>query len=225
MTLTKDSVANRVFVFDLDDTLYQESDYQSSGFREVVRWLERIYGIQLDFTLDEFLAENNSDVLGGLCEAAHLPDIVKQSLLWVYRLHEPDISLSEPVSQTITVLEQKSAGLAILTDGRSITQRLKLKALGLSHIPAYISEDYADEKPSPIRFQKIMQDMPAQYYVYVADNPKKDFIAPNQLGWLTIGVSARPQNIHSQQLDILSEDHWPSVWVSKLSDFLLSPKC
>ena len=214
MTLSKDSVAESVFVFDLDDTLYQEADYQRSGFREVVRWLERIYGIRLDSTLDEFLAENNSDVLGGLCQAAHLPDTVKQSLLWVYRLHEPDISLSEPVRQIITGLERKSAGLAILTDGRSITQRLKLRTLGLSHIPAYISEDHADEKPSPMRFQKIMRDMPAPYYVYIADNPKKDFIAPNQLGWTTIGLIAESENVHPQVLSGLSDEHLPLFWIN-----------
>jgi len=222
---TKALTADSVFVFDLDDTLYHEADYQRSGFREVARRLEGVCGFRLDSSLDEFMAENGSDILGGFCQAAGLPDAARESLLWIYRLHEPDIHLSDSVKRTITVLESRSAGLAILSDGRSITQRLKLRALGLLNIPAYISEDYADEKPSQLRFQKIMRDMPARHYIYVADNPQKDFIAPNRLGWTTIGLIDQPENVHSQVLSELSDDFFPLLWIKNFSDLLAVFRC
>ena len=39
-----------------------------------------------------------------------------------------------------------------------------------------------------------------QNAVYVADNPRKDFIAPNKLGFLTVQL-IRPQRLHTDQPD------------------------
>ena len=52
-------------------------------------------------------------------------------------------------------------------------------------------------KPHPLPFQNIMKEFggdPSQY-VYIADNPIKDFIAPKSLGWQTIQIE-RPLNIY-----------------------------
>ena len=40
--------------------------------------------------------------------------------------------------------------------------------------------------------------------VYIADNPKKDFITPNALGWLTIQVNDSGRNIHPQDITVKS---------------------
>ena len=100
-----------------------------------------------------------------------------------------------------------------MTDGRSITQRLKLRALGLGDIPAYVSEEYGGaDKPDPTRFLAIVNDFPADHYVYVADNPGKDFFAPNDLGWLTIGVRHNGRGIHPQDTSPGGAGG-PDVWV------------
>jgi putative hydrolase of the HAD superfamily len=101
----------------------------------------------------------------------------------------------------------------ILTDGRSITQRLKLHALGLSHLKAYISEEWASEKPDDRRFRQIMVDFQAASYVYVADNPRKDFVAPNLLDWLTVGLRASGKSIHSQDCEGLPSGYSPRKWI------------
>ena len=216
MVLPEVRISSSVIVLDLDDTLYSEAVYQESGFREVARWIERIYGKQVA-AQEVQKSARDQDILGAFCSVAGLPETVKQSLLWIYRLHEPDIALDADVHKTIVKLERESAGVAILTDGRSVTQRLKLRALGLSHLPAYISEEFGDEKPSPLRFRTVMQDMPSSHYVYVADNPAKDFIAPNQLGWLTVGVTGGCRNVHSQKVDNADPARDPIVWIPHLS--------
>jgi putative hydrolase of the HAD superfamily len=218
MALLDINFSETVFVFDLDDTLYQESDYQASGFREILRQIERIYGKNLKRELDSLIQHGSPDVLHGLCAAAGLPESVKQTLLWIYRLHMPNISLSEDARAAISFIRENSAGFAILTDGRSFSQRAKLSALGLADVPVYISEEYGDQKPSHLRLEAVMRDMPNKQYVYVADNPKKDFVAPNRLGWKTIGVIGTDKNIHTQHHENISSEYLPSVWVDCLSD-------
>lgn len=209
-----------VFVFDLDDTLYCEADYHQSGLHEVCSWIQLCYGKSITSQLNSQAAMGEHDILGAACHLAELPISVKESLLWIYRLHLPNIRLSKLVKKTIQHLESVSR-IAILTDGRSITQRLKLKALGLEHLPAYISEDYHSQKPNSLRFQQIMKDMPAQYYVYVGDNPIKDFVAANTLGWMTIGVRGTERNIHSQNIENLLPIYLPTMWVDNFSEIIL----
>ena len=211
-------VPNTVFVFDLDDTLYAEGHYQVSGMRQVALSIQEIYGANVNEELEELLDENNPDILGAACKSAGLPESIKQSLLWIYRLHRPQISLDPEVHQSLAKLKGGSAGVAILTDGRSITQRLKLQALGLSDYPAYISEEYGDEKPSLDRFKAVMNDMPAKHFVYIADNPKKDFIGPHQLGWISIGLLATSEHIHTYTIDELTEEQLPNMWLSSLNE-------
>lgn len=79
-----------------------------------------------------------------------------------------------------------------MTDGYLPTQRLKVQALGIEGYFAAIV--YTEElgrqfwKPSPRGFERLMELLKArpEQMVYVADNETKDFIAPNQLGMLTI---------------------------------------
>ncbi len=208
-----------VIVFDLDDTLYKEIDYQTSGYNAVCQWIQSVYGRSLWKELQSLRAADVPDLLSELCRFAGLPVTVKESLLWVYRLHHPSISLSSEIAEFLRNLNS-NFHVAILTDGRSTTQRLKLKALALDHLPSYISEEYASEKPSSYRFKLIMRDLPAGRYVYVGDNPQKDFIAPNALGWRTFGVRDQGRNIHTQNLEGLGFNQLPNQWVNSLEEIL-----
>lgn len=206
-----------VIVFDLDDTLYKEVEYQTSGLKEVCRWIESVYGLCLTAALEKLRNTNEPDLLGGLCRIAGLPLTVKESLLWVYRLHQPSISLLPEIADFLSYL-QSDFKVAILTDGRSISQRLKLKALGLGQLPAYISEEYGSDKSSPVRFELIMRDLPGSKYFYVGDNPQKDFIVPNGLGWTSVCLRDGGMNIHSQNIDSLAFSQRPKVWINNFNE-------
>lgn len=201
-----------VVVFDLDDTLYKEIDYKNSGFNAVCTWINNVYSLDLTIELKRILASNTIDILGEFCKSAGLQPSVKETLLWVYRLHRPSIQLEPGVSKFLNELEANWQA-AILTDGRSVSQRLKLKALDLTHLPIYISEDYDSFKPCPKRFELIMSEMPARRYVYVGDNLEKDFIAPNQLGWTTVCLRDNGSNIHKQIIVGKEGIKMPKFWV------------
>ena len=131
------------------------------------------------------------------CRLLKLPPSVAESLQWTYRLHLPNIRLFDGVSDLIASLVYADIPIAILTDGRSITQRLKVQSLSLTSFPLFVSEEYQSPKPSSHRFESISKLYPSHNILYIADNPSKDFYAPTQLGWSTIGVSWCPNPIHT----------------------------
>jgi putative hydrolase of the HAD superfamily len=213
-------LAQTVVVLDLDDTLYPEADYHASGVRAVCEIVEALYGKQLLSQLQTLHAQGEQDLWGAICRITGMPLTVKNSLLWIYRLHMPIISLSNEIKMVIKYLEANCCAVAILTDGRSISQRQKLRALNLSHLPLYISEEYGSEKPNVLRYKRIMQDFPAQIYVYVGDNPNKDFIGPNSLGWKSIGLRGGKHNVHSQACEDLPLENLPQIWIDSLNKLI-----
>ncbi len=220
--MARRDLSQTVVVLDLDDTLYPEADYRASGLRAVCAMVNTLMHPPEPLDASSRQLIDASDPLALICNQAGLPLSLKETLLWVYRLHTPDIHLSPAVASAIAQLEASCRAVAVLTDGRAISQRQKLKALGLSHLPAYISEDYASCKPELLRFQKAMGDLPAQAYVYLGDNPLKDFVAPNALQWETVGLRGGAHNIHPQVWDGLPAANLPNRWVSSMDEFLES---
>jgi len=166
------------------------------------------------------------DWLSFACQFTSLKPSVKEALLWMYRLHSPAIKLTENCSASLKKIQSASLAVAVLTDGRTVTQKLKLASLGLSNWPSYISEDFGSAKPSPDRFLAIQEDFPADQYVYVADNVQKDFLGCNPLGWLGIGMRGSDRNVYSQSAQGLPESALPAYWVNsweELTELLLNP--
>lgn len=213
----KIDTSKTVFVFDLDDTLYQEATYLSSGVNHIKNLIKQLYEVDVSENIKS-LNLNNDDFIGILCEKLKLSKDVKQSFIWEYRLHSPKINLNSGVRNLINSLENLCHQVTILTDGRSITQRKKLLALGLNHLPVFISEEYSETKLDFARFKKIEKNYPTDCFIYIGDNPSKDFIVPNQLGWITIGVTANSNNIHVQDLSLLDKKFHPHFWIDQLKD-------
>ena len=206
-----DRLAATVMVFDLDDTLYPEEDYVQSGMARVSSKIAEAFGIDT-LGLAQEGWRDRGDWLSAVCTV--LPDAVglKDSLLWAYRSHSPTIRLQTEMQDLVEQVQQDALGWGIVTDGRALTQRLKLRALGLSDWPAWISDDHGGlPKPDPTRFEAIMSRFGPARYVYVADNPFKDFHAPLTLGWQTIGFEgfvSRPVDDGSD-----ARRRMPHVWV------------
>ncbi len=219
-------LARTVVVFDLDDTLYPEADYVNSGVRYVCGQINSLCGIDCYEAIQmQRLQDAKLDWLSLACELTGLKPSIKESLLWMYRLHMPDINLSENCSVSLEKIKSAALAVAILTDGRTVTQKFKLASLGLSHYPIYVSEDYGSAKPSPDRFLAIQKDFPAEKYVYIADNVQKDFLGCNPLGWLGIGMRGNDRNIYSQSTQGLPESALPTYWVNnweELAELLLN---
>ena len=169
-------------VLDLDDTLYKEYDYQTSGLKYIEKKILDLYDINIFGKLLDLRDQGVSDLFHELTKMLKLPTHVKKSFIAMYHHHTPDISLSLENEKFINSVLSDFGNVVILTDGRSISQRSKLKSLNLSKIPVYISEEWDSLKPDKKRFLAIMESYSDNnYFCYVADNPSKDFITPNSL--------------------------------------------
>ena len=105
----------------------------------------------------------------------------------------PEISLYEDAKQLLINLKNKGVPLGIITDGRVEGQCAKIKAL---EIEKYIDYIIITDELGGISFRKpnekafvMMQEhfgVPFGEMVYIGDNPRKDFIAPQKLGMKSI---------------------------------------
>jgi putative hydrolase of the HAD superfamily len=192
-------------VFDLDDTLYLERDFVLSGFAAVDRWLQRERGVRgFAGRAGRRFAEGERGrifdaVLGELGLDAASAEVDR--LVAVYREHEPEIALLPDAAEALA-WAGTSFQLALITDGYAAVQRRKIRALALEAcIPCrVVTDDWGREfwKPSPAPYRRVMEHFPGlpEGYVYVGDNPRKDFLAPRALGWRTVRVR-RPGGEHA----------------------------
>ena len=203
-----------VIVFDLDDTLYKEVSFVESGFKAVASHLAN-----LSFA-DEMMLSwiNGKNAFEQLIGNHSLTSSVEE-LLSIYRTHVPTIELETSVVATLDALVENGKILGILTDGRSVTQRNKINALGLHRwFPEdniIISEEFGSSKPDARNYIFFMSKYPGKTYTYIGDNISKDFVAPKSLGWQTICLKDNGQNIHSQDFD-LGEEYLPEITVKNI---------
>ena len=212
-------------VFDLDDTLYLERDYVRSGFRAVAAWAQSALGIS-DF-FDRAWRQFENGIRGAtfrnvLAEYGRNPepDLVDQ-MVEIYRSHSPQIELLPDALHCLSSLKGRIA-LGMITDGPATCQNLKCANLGLRNFFELIvctGEWGLDfHKPHPRAFEFVQEQMGSGKggFVYVADNPFKDFHAPIALGWETVRVR-RPGGLHSEKQ--ASANFVPTIEIANLWDF------
>lgn len=223
----------RVICFDLDDTLYKEIEYLKSAYREISEYAVwqctgcsdnvnilaiKAYNRMLDAYREGLNAFEELNKFLGL-------DLPISDYLFIYRNHKPKIVLSEDVVQTLDALKAEGVRLGLITDGRSVQQRNKIKALDLGrwieNEDVVISEEFGSEKPALANYEYFMKRYPKCYdFTYVGDNLKKDFIAPNALGWQTICLKDDGRNIHRQEIEHIEEGMMPRRWIESLLELL-----
>ena len=80
-----------------------------------------------------------------------------------------------------------------------------------------ISEEFGHSKPSMECYQYFLDRYPDTEFVVIGDNPAKDFITPNKLGWTTICLCSNGQNIHDQNLEV-EKNYLPKHSINNLSE-------
>lgn len=192
-------------VFDLDDTLYPEVDYSLSALKFVGTLVKAAFGEKnaTTFLVQKF-RNGSGDPISALWSARGLPNSAKADVVAAMRGHRPEITLPPSSAELLRFLAERGLEWSILTDGRSLTQRRKIEALGLFKASGvYISEERGVSKPALKAFTQIMDDQPnSQSFWYIADNLKKDFVTPNALGWKTFMLRDRGSNTHTQKTDV-----------------------
>ena len=192
-------------VFDLDDTLYLERDYVVSGFNAVGQWVAEWLSIP-DFAercLDLFECGHRGDIFDSVLREfgqGATPQLVT-GLVELYRAHPPKIKMAPDAEQVLAQID-RCWPIAIISDGPVLSQTRKCEALGLASIaePLVLTDILGDgfRKPHKAAFEYVASCVEAKQFVYIADNPAKDFTAPKQLGWLTVRVR-RPGGLHYDQ--------------------------
>jgi putative hydrolase of the HAD superfamily len=187
-----------IIVFDLDDTLYDEKKFVYSGFTEVANWISMMSNnssIQIfDYMVNDLAVNGRGTVFNNALEKYFQKNVKNiRKCVSIYRLHKPNIKLDTDVVELLLEL-RNNYKLYIVTDGNKIVQNNKIKSLDVEKYieKAFITYRYGlkASKPSLKCFEIIKNLEKVNWIdlVYIADNPKKDFVNLNKVNAITIRV-------------------------------------
>lgn len=192
----------KTLAFDLDDTLYPEIDFVAGGFTRVSEWIAESF--KLDGQLIQagmwatLKAEGRSQIFD---KTLHTNGIFStralRACISLYRTHEPRISLSQSVFETLEWAQSKFP-LFLVTDGNKMVQAQKIRALDVERFfeRVFVTHRYglSAAKPSLRCFEIIQETTRCDWseLMYVGDNPIKDFVSLNAQGAETTGVESSP---------------------------------
>lgn len=212
----------KIIAFDLDDTLLKEREFCESGIRAVAGILkDRLSPSEVVNVMTQALhrRQNHYDALENLASARSVR-LDMAEIVSTCRNHKPIFKDDTVASARNRIREVIDRGYipAIITDGRSVTQRNKINVLGLYEMIApediMISSEQGGDKKSGLMFRRLMKfHHDIREFVYIGDNVEKDFYWPKKLGWKTIGIrDTEDTNIHPQILNV-SEEFLPDIWL------------
>ena len=187
----------KIVLFDLDDTLYDERTFVTSGFNIVATYLASKFGLDKQQVFSAMMTVLTREGRGRIFDRVLLsyglysPELVTE-LVNIYRSHLPQISLYPDVQPSFRALKQRGARLGIVTDGLHEVQKRKVSALGLCELMDVII--YTDElgkehwKPHPLGFQHALKRLSAtsEDALYVGNDPVKDFAGPKSIGMYSV---------------------------------------
>lgn len=208
-----------IWIFDLDETLYDEGTYVISGLKHVAQQLSeknQDYSDKLFSCMEsELNLKGRSGVFQKLLTSFPELHFSTEMLVESYRNHKPTIMLYSDAKKLLHSLPQQQ--MYLVTDGVRVTQWNKIEALKLQNVfrGIYVTDEHGDgaAKPSTSCFEKIRNDCGAEWtrMIYVADDPNKDFINLKKLGVRTIRVNrGRFKDVH------LDDNHEAEIIVENL---------
>lgn len=202
----------KVVCFDLDDTLIAEALFIMSGASHIAKWLHDRYPalpthrLVASIQTAAMTRQNHYSAIERLLQEHGLSDIVDMNtVIAEFRRHMPDPTIYHVAPSLLEVLTKlrnsPDIKTVLITDGRSLTQRNKIKAAGLLEFfddcDIFISEETGHDKTSPDTFLRVMEKYArASEFHYVGDNPPKDFLHPSRLGWHTHQTHPFPLMVH-----------------------------
>lgn len=193
-------------VFDLDDTLYPERQFVDGGLAAVAVYLAGKCNLSTQQVLCDMVELFDAGQRGAIFQTVlknrnvDFDQALIDQAVQVYRQHRPELTLFDDAARALKALGRLKK-LAILTDGYLQVQSSKAQALGLDKLVDQIvytdTWGAQDWKPSPRGFLFLQNhfSVPPERCIYIADNVRKDFVGPNQLGWQTLIVK-RPKNLY-----------------------------
>lgn len=205
------------FIFDVDDTLYFERDYSYSSLNFVADIIQDEVGKTTHQKLIGLFDQGNKDAIGVICQSVGISDERKTQIILEMQNHSPTISLRKDAEIFLSLLRRNSVPFGLVTDGRTNTQRAKIAALGIDDANSIsISGETGFQKPHGGAFAPIISEIEAENFIFVGDNPKKDFYYPNEMGWASVMLELAGKGVHSQTLP-KDEKYHPKTIIAEFS--------
>jgi putative hydrolase of the HAD superfamily len=206
-------------LFDLDDTLYPEREFVDGGFGAVARFLSTRLEATPEALIRRLLELHDRDGRGRLFDtllAEH--DLAEDrplvlACLLVYRTHAPALAPYEGVVETLAALRAAGLRTGLVSDGEASVQRRKLAALPtvaaqLDQVvfTDEIGPDHWKPSPTPFRVACRLLDVDPAATVYVANDPRKDFVGARAAGLRTIRVGRLPDEGGAKMVEFEAAD-------------------
>ena len=220
-----------VVVLDMDDTLFLERDYVFSGFSAVDAVVAKEHGLKgfSEYAWRLFCAGVRGRIFDEALKemGVELQSASVAELVAVYRSHLPRITLTTDSFRFLNAARRQGVRIALVSDGVLVAQKAKVRALGLETFisPIVLTDAFGRDawKPSFRGYLEVFERLGGTHrnYVYIGDNPNKDFIAPNALGWRTIRIR-RPQGEYALA-SALREDDAPQREIASFDELRVDP--
>ena len=171
----------KAVVFDLDNTLYDETLYFVKVFEAFCRETDLKFSIVSSFINDD-LRGKSSDVLRYVLECADIFSYEgHEKIFSIYKSIECSIRLYDDALDILEFLKKNNYKTGILTNGVVEAQKNKIKCLGIDSgvfdVIFYArSQGKENEKPSPGSFYKISELLKVEKkeILFVGDHPFTD---------------------------------------------------
>lgn len=176
--------------FDLDNTLYNQKQFEYFAFWHVAIVVSKYYGINknnyfsmLKYLFNKGISDFTFDRAIKLCKGEIPKDwefFVKTKLLRVYRSAKPKLKLFNWVESFLIEAISKKLKLVIITNGGVEIQNYKIDALKIRKYfdRIYISDEFNPpaRKPDTILFKYFLKDfgLKGEDVIYIGDNIKSD---------------------------------------------------
>ncbi|WP_147819906.1 HAD family hydrolase [Salidesulfovibrio onnuriiensis] len=216
-------------VFDMDDVVYLEREYVRSGFQAVARALsEERNGEIFDLLWTMLGQECGQDVFSRLL--SERPELgggwTAEDLGEIYWTHEPEITLLPSIRALVEELQDRGVKCGLVSDGDCEVQERKARALGADELfDAVLLTHRFDREPWKLSslcldFVAHNMDLLNETLVYVGDNPVKDFLGAQKLGWSSV-LLEQPGQFRDQEATPLAAPSHTVEGVEALRELLL----
>jgi putative hydrolase of the HAD superfamily len=180
-------------VFDLDNTLYDETEYFTLVINEFCLKHNFLFNrdlIDLYKRIRPYSKDLFKDLLYGMDVYS---DEFKEDLFYIYTsIDQGTICIDDIALNFILKLKQQNVKVALLTNGLLKAQKNKVRLLkvdGYFDQIVYAREFGRDfEKPNPKAFEIVTERLKEEFtsLVFIGDNPETDFTVPHEKGAATL---------------------------------------
>ncbi len=191
----------RYYLFDLDNTLYDENIYLFSAYFKIANYLEKKYpnNSKLDyyhFLIDEFIHNGRTNLFQKLLANYQINYGEINNLLKLLRTLKisPKIELNNETHEILGKLLNLNKKIAIITNGNIQQQKNKIAQINWKNILDYLVVIYAEEyEPKPgiksfLKITKEFRDSNPERYVMIGDSKAdKQFALNCNIRFISIG--------------------------------------